>query len=151
MRSGFAERWPRGRGVRLSEKRRRVSAPARARPKPPRPRGGGSRASSPPAFLSSHARRSAIGALGPSLCAGPHCPERLVDATMRVLSPVCCARPPHCPSARVGAQASGGPRLSRGIGRPAPATCRSSVFKFSKSPGGALVSDCGSNAHFLNG
>lgn len=43
------------------------------------------------------------------------------------------------------------PRLSRGIGRPAPATCRSSVFKFSKSPGGALVSDCGSNAHFLNG
>lgn len=150
MRSGFAERWPRGRGVRLSEKRRRVSAPARARPKPPRPRG--SRASSPPAFLPSHARRSAIGALGPSLCAGPHCPEHLVDATMRVLSPVCCARPPHCPERRARRSAGqGGPRLSRGIGRPAPATCRSSVFKFSKSPGGALVSDCGSNAHFLNG
>lgn len=105
-----------------------------------------------PRLLPSFLLTPAIGALGPSLCAGPHCPERLVDATMRVLSPVCCARPPHCPSGRARRSAGqGGPRLSRGIGRPAPATCRSSVFKFSESPAGALVSDCGSNAHFLNG
>lgn len=68
-------------------------------------------ASCPPSFS-----RQAIGALGPSLCAGPHCPERLVDATVRVLSPVCCARPPHCPERRARRSAGQGAPLAGAAG-----------------------------------